>query len=59
MPGSREEKSAFSLYNLYGHVLAQESLPWCHEMVIQVIIKDKKTSFLLKSFLLQGIDQTN
>ena len=32
MPGSREEdfkkNNAFSLYDLYGHTLAQEPLPW-------------------------------
>ena len=36
MPGSREEdfkrNNAFSLYDLYGHALAQEPLPWGHEI---------------------------
>ena len=36
MPGSREEdfkkNNAFSLYDLYGHALAQEPLPGGHEI---------------------------
>ena len=36
MLGSREEdfkrNNAFSLYDLHGHALAQEPLPWGHEI---------------------------
>ena len=32
MPGSRERNNAVSQYDLYGHALAQEPLPWGHEI---------------------------